>query len=683
MKKLMLIVLLSAFATIGFSKDKYALIVAAGTYDRSTGWSSLTSANDVGLIKDALLARGFKEEEIEVLSEDVTKTNIIKAFNESLLNRAKKGDVVFFHFSGHGYQIPDDDGDEADGYDEALVPTDAVYDRGRFEDEAFYGNYLRDDDLGKMLDELRLKLGKTGNLMVCIDACHSGTATRGMSPARGIAREARNPADFKDTYTRGDANADFGFTPATGEMANMACFFASGENQLNYEYHTKEIQCGSLSYALAKALDETDAQVSYNALFDRVRGIMAGIVPRQTPHAEGEFDQVIFGGELLDKVDYLKVTKVESANEFQINAGKLSALHEGSIVGFYPADSRPGPEVQPLAKGVVISARTRDAVVSLTEGKLSEAEAKDAWVFVLEKNYGNMEVSLKIDARNKAARAQVEAMVSEYPYITVVDQVPVDLWLEIGLVEGKKSNELRLTTRSSHIYHSDDLSANDKSATLTEKQLKDVMDRVKAYAQSQYLRTFELPNPAYDVDIRFVPLQKKAGTTGRNPFNDYDVLDSTYFYKGAAQTPELEVGSYFRLEIINRSREPLYYSVIDIMPDNNMYVVFPAEGSTAQEYRVRGSAVEPNAKSIFLVGPPLGDDVIKLIVSKTPMDLSSIVSTRGTATRSGMKNFEQFFQNAFKEAEGTRGPQTVNVDVEDIGVYSFVYRIVDGRVVEK
>lgn len=676
MKKLILIVLLSAFAASGFSKNKYALIVAAGAYEKSTGWSSLTSANDVGLIKDALIDRGFKEEEIVVLSEDVTKANILKAFNENLLNRVKKGDVVFFHFSGHGYQIPDDDGDEADGFDEALVPTDAVYDRGKFEEVSFYENYLRDDDLGQMLDALRLKLGNEGNLMVSIDACHSGTATRGMGPARGVARAAR---DLSEVNYRG--NADFGFSLATGDMANMACFFASGENQLNYEYHTKEIQCGSLSYALAKALDETDAQVSYNALFDRVRGIMAGIVPRQTPHAEGEFDQVIFGGELLDKVDYLKVSKVESPTLVQINAGTLSALHEGSVVGFYPPDTRYTPDAVPLAKGVVTLARTRDAMVTLQEGSMSEAEAKEAWVFVMEKNYGAMEVSLKIDAASKDAAAMVKAKVAEYPFIKIVDKLPADLWLEIGSVNGEKTDEIRLTAKDSYVFHSDQLTGAGRNAALSEAQVNELITRVKAYAQSDYLRTFELRNPAYRVDIRFVPLRKKTGTSGTDPFNHYEELDSTYIYRGAAGTPEVEVGSFFRLEIINNSREPLYYSVIDIMPDNEMYVIFPSEGTTSQEYRVQGLSTERNLKHPLEVGPPLGDDVLKLIVSKTPLDLSGIIATRGTQTRSNMKNLEQVFQQSFKEAEGTRGPKTVNVEVEDIGVYSFVYRIVDERVV--
>ena len=37
---------------------------------------------------------------------------------------SKAGDVVFIHYSGHGGRVRDTSGDEADGYDETLIPVD-------------------------------------------------------------------------------------------------------------------------------------------------------------------------------------------------------------------------------------------------------------------------------------------------------------------------------------------------------------------------------------------------------------------------------------------------------------------------------------------------------------------------------------------------------------------------------
>jgi hypothetical protein len=40
-----------------------------------------------------------------------TKANILKAYRK-LIKRAQPGDAVFCHFSGHGGQVKDKDGDE-------------------------------------------------------------------------------------------------------------------------------------------------------------------------------------------------------------------------------------------------------------------------------------------------------------------------------------------------------------------------------------------------------------------------------------------------------------------------------------------------------------------------------------------------------------------------------------------
>lgn len=52
-----------------------------------------------------------------------TRCNIIRAMQRLVLD-AQPGDSLFFHFAGHGDQQKDLDGDEADGWDEAICPLD-------------------------------------------------------------------------------------------------------------------------------------------------------------------------------------------------------------------------------------------------------------------------------------------------------------------------------------------------------------------------------------------------------------------------------------------------------------------------------------------------------------------------------------------------------------------------------
>ncbi|PBK65032.1 hypothetical protein ARMSODRAFT_917948, partial [Armillaria solidipes] len=93
-----------------------------------------------GCIKDAVKISSFLSEywrssfqgtiEIKILRDDSsnadeipTKNNIIKAMRW-LIKDARPEDSLVFHYSGHSGQIRDRNGDEADGYEEVILPID-------------------------------------------------------------------------------------------------------------------------------------------------------------------------------------------------------------------------------------------------------------------------------------------------------------------------------------------------------------------------------------------------------------------------------------------------------------------------------------------------------------------------------------------------------------------------------
>ncbi len=124
--------------------------------------------NDVKQVKD-LLAKyyGFADADAKVLLDrDAT----VKAIKDGLKWLAEGGSdpdaVRVFHFSGHGYFVPDQNGDEPDGRDECLVPYD-------YESAGF----LTDDTLKKLYD----KFPASGNLTLLMDCCHSGTVQRDLN----------------------------------------------------------------------------------------------------------------------------------------------------------------------------------------------------------------------------------------------------------------------------------------------------------------------------------------------------------------------------------------------------------------------------------------------------------------------------------------------------------------------
>jgi len=89
---------------------------------------------------------------------------------EWLRERAGPKDFVVIYYSGHGAQIPDDDGDEADGLDEAFVTYDV---EGKSRPSA--DDLVRDDEYASWVNALR-----TNQVLSVIDACHSGGLTRGI-----------------------------------------------------------------------------------------------------------------------------------------------------------------------------------------------------------------------------------------------------------------------------------------------------------------------------------------------------------------------------------------------------------------------------------------------------------------------------------------------------------------------
>lgn len=108
------------------------------------------------------------DEKERVLAKDIL------TYIDALVRKAKSGDYVFFHFSGHGGQLPDErkgtfassleevggvgDLDENDGMDETIFGSDLIA--------------IRDDVLRARLVDA---LPEGVKLRVVLDCCHSGT----------------------------------------------------------------------------------------------------------------------------------------------------------------------------------------------------------------------------------------------------------------------------------------------------------------------------------------------------------------------------------------------------------------------------------------------------------------------------------------------------------------------------
>jgi Caspase domain len=101
-----------------------------------------------------------------LVDQDATRERILNSL-KSLVGESAAGDVIGIQFSGHGTQLPDLNGDEANGdtpgFDEALVPVDYMQ-----------NGFVIDDDIA----EIAKSIPNDVNVTFFFDCCHSGTATR-------------------------------------------------------------------------------------------------------------------------------------------------------------------------------------------------------------------------------------------------------------------------------------------------------------------------------------------------------------------------------------------------------------------------------------------------------------------------------------------------------------------------
>lgn len=160
------------------AQNKIALLVGISDYPEypieDASWSKIHGANDIQLISPLLAEQGFVV--TTLLNESATHEAIENNF-KTLENYIHHGDIVYIHLSGHGQAVEDEDGDEADGWDEAFIPYDA---ERSYREEGYHGeNHLLDDELNGYLISIRRKVGKTGIVYVALDACHAGSAYRG------------------------------------------------------------------------------------------------------------------------------------------------------------------------------------------------------------------------------------------------------------------------------------------------------------------------------------------------------------------------------------------------------------------------------------------------------------------------------------------------------------------------
>ncbi|EGX93070.1 metacaspase CasA [Cordyceps militaris CM01] len=250
--------------------------------------------NDVSNVSRFLNERyGYKWEDMVILTDDQkdprkipTKQNMQNAM-DWLVRDAQPNDALFFHYSGHGGQTEDLDGDEDDGFDEVIYPVD--YQRaGHIVDDEIHYRVVRP-----------LKPGV--RLTAIFDSCHSATAmdlpyvysTKGVLKEPNLAKEAgQGLLSALGSYARGDlagvATTVFGFAKnafkgddayektkqTRTSPADVVMWSGSRDDQTSADATINAQATGAMSWAFITAMKQNPNQ-SYVQLLNSIRDVLA------------------------------------------------------------------------------------------------------------------------------------------------------------------------------------------------------------------------------------------------------------------------------------------------------------------------------------------------------------------------------------------------------------------------
>ncbi len=663
MKKIF-IALLIVFLAFYVRAEKYALIIAIGEYDQSqTGWYPISAGNDVPLIEKALSEMGFLQDNIMYLKDAAaTKEGIQNALME-LYAKVGIGDQVVIHYSGHGHQIFDDNGDEIDGLDEALVCYDAPM---SMKDGYDGSKHFRDDELGDWITKFRIKLGANGHILLFLDSCHSGTGTRGSAKVRGgappLVPENWTPTTVKDNKVGfGMGSSSRGAT--TDQMAKFAVFSGASANELNYEtYDDEDNPVGSLSYCIYKAFSQMKEGDTYRQVFARIMAEMATKAPFQNPAIEGDIDYSVFGGDYEIQTEYYNLTSVKTDSIVEINAGRLAGINPGTIIAFAePGTAKISYDAILLNTGKVISSNNFVAIVSL-DNKMKFANNQSAWAFVQARTFTDQKIKIAIDKKMDAdLKKTLQNEISNSSFAEINNENP-EITLNYAKSRGAKTVSIKNSVYNQELHK---ISNADSEILNTE-----VISTLNNYAQGKIIKDLDYYNAKYDVVMELIPVKARINEDGS--FDILEYPDPTSILQN--EIPVFSPNMMALIKVTNYGTKKSYFNIIDIQPDGFINPVIP----TPNDFDGREYTLEPRETAILkntlvMFGPPYGNEIFKLIASDKAFNLSATILQHGSSTRGDASNIFESALQIGKSGTNTRGVKTVSSKTNEDRICTFEY----------
>ena len=600
-----------------------ALLIGISDYARgvnpSTEWWDLSSSADIAAMRALLIEKfAFDETDIVALTSrpQTTRDSILAAL-ETLIADTRKGDIIYIHYSGHGAPVVDLDGDEIDGLDESIVPSDYVARRDG-------SRNITDDTIGAALAKLHAR--EPASVTLTFDSCFSGTQTRG---GRMVVRGG----NFLGLPQQQRAGDDPDVTGLGGRAA-----FADGYVVISAARHDQvaaETDDGSggnmglLSYALVQQMRAAGPETTYRDLFDGLLDAMTTRNPGQVPQIEGNIDSVLLSGVALPPQPYFE-TRTEDGKVI-LQAGSLHGITAGSQFALYSTGTRTFGTATPLTRAEAASVRATTTVLKLLD-PVDIERLRLARAVETAHKFGDTIIRVDVSDLDRLARGR-EVLLALDRFAAdrgLVRLTRGDAW-DLKICGPPCAEEIATNGEAVGPV----LIRHDGSRAASLNDTPDlpaiVVRAIEAEARWRMIAALERTDPRVQVDVRLAPVTVTRDVTGA-------VTAATRAPAAprlAGGQPTMTIGDNFMVELRNTGSLDAYVTVLDLSPDGSINPIWPhpGVGGRVQDNKLRAAPDPTKAEwvlipfpYVFRVGPPSGNEIIKVIATDTPTDFSPLLS---------------------------------------------------------
>ena len=666
---------------------KLALLVGINNYQNVTNLQG--AITDIYLQKELLVHRfRFNPQDVLLVSDETdikpTREGILQAFEEHLIDQAKPGDTVVYHFSGHGSQVSEADSSLGNNLNSTFVPSD------RYIEQTGQQSTVS-DITGKTLFLLMSAI-ETDNLTVVLDSCYSGGGKRGNLTVRSIeGGEDYLPSSLEQEYQqKWLSNLKLSSQELEqrrkNSIAKGVVIASASKNQIAAEAYLDGFVTGAFTYLMTQYLwQETNPSKVDNLVTNVSRNISNSFSSNQKP----EFEVLADSGNDTEPI-YFSDRSVPPAEAVitQVN---------GNSVGFWLGG------VSPQA----LAAFNRDAVFQLVDNdgveqgkiqlqsrnalscqgqvlEIARPELLEPGAFLQErirvipadyKLHIGLDDSLGNDievARNEIAKSdriepiELQTDIVHYILGRITQARQVELQNQ-QITNIPSLNSLGLFTEGLDLVPGSFGSADEAMADaltrlkpkfrslLAERVIKLTLNadssRLGVAASLNILGATETV-AAQTIPSRSIAKENQLSTLPNN-------INSINYENGIPQIP---LSTPVQLQIQNKEAEALYITVLIINPEGAIDVIFPNTWSAAENATVVNAGETlaiPQASDPWqiTVQEPLGLSEVLVVASKSPLR-KSLQSLQTIA--------QQEARGDLPVSIGNNSTEIVNLLLEDI-----------------